>query len=214
MARRVMIIGNGDIGEGFAGLIDASDLVIRFNDCRSAGAGGERTDIVVVCNTGRPGKAMTEGPGWACNRSVWLASSIWCVRDPAKFRAMRPALLRDYPELDDFCDDYTDGFADYARNNGKDFHIIPASTHEALDRTLGAFSPEPYVVPSTGAVAIAEFITHYSKPGDKLFLAGFGHQGWDGHPWEAEKAWVEGLMSSGAIARLSTDHSPALSQGA
>lgn len=209
-----MIVGNGDIGEGLAGVIDAADLVMRFNDCRSVGPGGGKTDIVTVCNTGRPGKAMTEGSGWACNKSVWLASSIWCVRDPAKFRAMRNALLRSHPELDDFCDDYTDGFADYARKNGKDFHIVPAATHEALDRTLAAYDPAPHVVPSTGAVAIAEFLTHFRQPGDTIFLAGFGHHGWNGHPWGAEKAWIEGLVSSGAIVRLSTVGSSPLSQGA
>jgi len=202
MARRVMIVGNGEIGEGLAGIIDAADLVMRFNDCRSVGAGGGRTDIVTVCNTGRPGKAMAEGAGWANNKSVWLAASIWCIRDPAKFKAMEPDILLVHPELDDFCDDYTDGFADHARQSGKDFHIVPGATHEALDRDLAAFGPEPYVVPSTGAVAIAEFITHYRKPDDEIFLAGFGHQGWDGHPWMAEKAWVEELVQKGKLRRL------------
>lgn len=214
MARRVMIVGNGDIGEGLADVIDAADLVMRFNDCRSVGPGGGRTDIVTVCNTGRPGKAMTENTGWACNRSVWLASEIWCVRDPAKFRAMRPDILRSHPELDDFCDDYTDGFASYARDNGKGFHIIPAVTHESLDLALAAHAPGPYVVPSTGAVAIAEFLAHYRRPNDQIFLAGFGHQGWDGHPWAAEKAWVEGLIMSGQLTRLSIQHSGCHAQGA
>lgn len=207
MGRRIMIVGNGDIGEGLAAIIDAADLVMRFNDCRSVGAGGGRTDIVTVCNTGRPGKAMSEGSGWACNKSVWLASSIWCARDPAKFRAMRADILRSHPELDDFCDDYTEGFADYARQNGKDFHIIPAATHEALDRTLAAHAPEPYVVPSTGAVAIAEFLAHYRKSDDETFLAGFGHEGWGGHPWDAERQWVDDLIQRGQLARLSINNS-------
>lgn len=207
MGRSVIIVGNGEIGDGLADIIDAADLVMRFNDCRSVGPGGGRTDIVAVCNTGRPGKAMTENAGWACNRSVWLASAIWCVRDPAKFRAMSQDTLRDHPELDDFCDDHTDGFADYARQNGKDFHIIPAATQEALEETLAAHQPPPYIVPSTGAVAVAEFLAHYRKPGDEIFLAGFGHQGWEGHPWAAETAWMEDLIQRGLLARLSTDHS-------
>lgn len=202
MGRTVMIVGNGEIGEGLADTIDAADLVMRFNDCRSVGAGGGRTDIVTVCNTGRPGKAMTEGASWACNKAVWLASSIWCIRDPAKFKAMKPAILRDHPELDDFCDDYTDGFADYARLNSKDFHIVPGATHEATDRALAAYGPAPYVVPSTGAVAIAEFIAHYRKPDDEIFLAGFGHQGWEGHPWMAEKAWVDNMVRQKKLRRL------------
>jgi hypothetical protein len=202
MGRNVVIVGNGEIGEGLADIIDAADLVMRFNDCRSVGPGGGRTDIVTVCNTGRPGKAMTEGSGWACNKSVWLASSIWCVRDPRKFTTMRSDILKTHPELDDFCDDYTDGFADYSRQNAKDFHIIPASTHEALDRTLAVYRPAPYVVPSTGAVAIAEFLDHYRKPDDQVFLTGFGHQGWDGHPWEAEKTWMDDLVGRGELRRL------------
>jgi len=214
MARRIMIVGNGEIGDGFADFIDAADLVMRFNDCRSVGRGGTRTDIVTVCNTGRPGKTMSESSGWANNKSVWFASSIWCIRDPQKFKAMEADILRDHPELDDFCDDYTDGFADYARQNGKDFHIVPGATHEALDRDLAAHSPAPYVVPSTGAVAIAEFLTHYSQPTDEIVLAGFGHQGWDGHPWSAEKAWVDALVRRGRLIRLSDKHSRRCAQGA
>ena len=52
MGRRIVIVGNGEIGDGLAEAIDAADLVMRFNDCRSVGPGGERTDIVAVCNTG------------------------------------------------------------------------------------------------------------------------------------------------------------------
>lgn len=202
MGRRIVIVGNGEIGEGLAETIDASDLVIRFNDCRSAGAGGGKTDIVSVCNTGRPGKAMLEGSAWMCNNAVSLASAIWCVRDPVKFRAMHAPLLVEHPELDDFCDDYTDGFADYARKNAKDFHIIPASTHDGLDRTLASYSPPPYVVPSSGAIVIAEFLAHYRKPDDQVFLAGFGHQGWEWHPWDAEQQWVEDLVRHGNLSRL------------
>ena len=207
MGRRVVIVGNGEIHDGLADIIDSADLVMRFNDCRSVGSGGGRTDIVAVCNTGRPGKAMSEGASWACNRAVWLASEIWCVRDPQKFKAMKADILHRHPELDDFCDDFTDSFADYARENGKSFHIIPAATHEALDRALGTHDPAPYVVPSTGAVAIAEFLAHYSKPDDQILLAGFGHQGWDGHPWDAERAWVKDLIQRGLLARLTATYS-------
>jgi hypothetical protein len=207
MDRRVIIVGNGEIGDGVADFIDSADLVMRFNDCRSVGPGGGKTDIVAVCNTGRPGKAMTEGSSWAGNRSVWLASAIWCVRDPQTFKAMKPAILRTHPELDDFCNDYTDGFADYARQNGKDFHIIPGATHEALDRALAIHKPAPYVVPSSGAVAIAQFLAHHRKPGDTVFLAGFGHLGWDGHPWDAERTWVEDLIRRGQLARLTANPS-------
>jgi hypothetical protein len=199
MARSIMIVGNGEIGAGLARTIDAADVVMRFNDCRSVGAGGTRTDIVAVCNTGRPARKMLEEPGWKDNPAVIAAGSIWCVRDPGKFAAMRAPLTVTHPELDDFCDDYTHGFAAFAGCTGKDFHIVPAATHETLDRELAAFEPAPYVVPSTGLVAIAEFLAHFRQDGDQVFLAGFSHEGWEWHPWEAERRWVAHLAKQGKI---------------
>ena len=99
----------------------AADLVIRFNGCRSAGDDASRTDIVAVCNTGRPGKQMLFDGEWADHPAVQAASEIWCVRDPEKFADMRAPLLETHPELDDFCDDYTEGFRDFAAEHGKSF---------------------------------------------------------------------------------------------
>ena len=182
--------------------IDAADLVMRFNDCRSVGPGGGRTDIVTVCNTGRPGKAMTEGSGWACNKSVWLASTIWCIRDPAKFKAMKPDILRDHPELDDFCDDYTAGFATFARVTGRALKVIPQAVHKAVEAELAAFDPSPYVVPSSGLIVIAHVLANVAAPGDRVSLAGFGHEGWQWHPFAAERRWTEAQIAAGRLARL------------
>ncbi len=59
VSRKIMIVGNGEIGKEGAAAIAAADFVIRFNECRSYAASPGRTDVVAVCNTGRPGKAMT-----------------------------------------------------------------------------------------------------------------------------------------------------------
>lgn len=203
MARTIMIVGNGEIATGLAAAIDAADIVMRFNDCRSAGNGGSKTDIVTVCNTGRPGRQMAEGREWKINPAVLAASSIWCVRDPGKFAAMRASIIAEHPELDDFCDDYTDGFTAFAKETAKALHVIPGSTHERLEEELAAYHPAPYVVPSTGLVAIAEFLGAFSQPGDRIHLAGFGHQGWEWHPWEAERQWVDARIADGKLHRLS-----------
>jgi hypothetical protein len=199
MARTIMIVGNGEIAPDLAGAIDAADIVMRFNDCRSIGNGGSKTDIVTVCNTGRPGRQMVEGGEWKKNPAVLAASSIWCVRDPAKFAAMRPSIIAEHPELNDFCDDYTNGFSALSKETGKAFHVIPGSTHERLDEELAAYRPAPYVVPSTGLVAVSEFLNSFVQPGDGVQLAGFGHQGWEWHPWEAERRWVAERVSEGKL---------------
>lgn len=214
MARRIMIVGNGEIPQGMADFIDLSDMVIRFNDCRSVGPGGRRTDIVAVCNTGRPGKAMAEGDGWRRIDAVRQASAIWSVRDPAKFAEMEPDILEKWPELDDFCADYSAGFAAIADQTGKDHVVIPRAIHEQMDAALQAYSPEPYVCPSSGMIAIAHVLEENGTAGDNLALAGFGHEGWSGHPFVAERQLVDALINQGRLTRISNLSIFSASQGA
>lgn len=204
MARSIVIVGNGGIPEGVAEAIDAADMVIRFNDCRSVGRGGRRTDVVAVCNTGRPALAMLGGGGWKTREAVRQAGEIWCVRDPAKFAAMRPALAGSHPDLDDFCDDYTLGFETFAAVTGRRLRIVPAAVHEALDLALSAFSPPSYVVPSSGLVVVADVLANLAGEADRVSIAGFGHEGWAWHPFAAERCWVEAQVAAGRLGRI--DH--------
>jgi hypothetical protein len=213
-ARQIMIVGNGPVDCGVAALIDAADLVIRFNGCRNFGAAGRKTDIIAVCNTGRPGAAMLADPNWRDSEAVNATAEIWSVRDPDKFAAMRPELAVTHPELDDFCDDYTDGFAAFASANGKHHRIITRAVHEDLDRALEAYAPGPYVVPSSGMVVVHAILSDPAHADDTIILVGFGHTGWDGHPFDAESRLTDQLIASGRLMRLAPLFTHALSQGA
>ncbi len=204
-ARRFAIVGNGPVAAAAEAAILAADCVIRFNDCRSAGAQAARTDIVAVCNTGRPGKAMTEATAWRHNQAVAAAREIWSIRDPQMFAEMRAPLALTHPELDDFCDDYTDGFAAICAAEGKRHTVLPAATHQRLALELAALDAAPFVVPSTGLIVIAEVLWNHARAGDVILLAGFGHQGWEWHPWEAERLWVEAEAAAGRVVRLAAD---------
>ncbi|ULR46718.1 Urease operon accessory protein [Rhizobium sp. K102] len=195
-----MIVGNGEVGEGDAGIIDVADFVIRFNDCRSYGAGGSRTDAVAVCNTGRPAKAMLGSREWRTHSGVVSAREIWSVRDPKKFAAMRAPLAVSHPDLDDFCDDYTDAFSAFCAETGKTHVVIDTSLHEAVDASLSAFAPAPYVVPSSGMIVIAEVLNTYADA--EVTLAGFGHAGWEWHPFAAERQLVDSYIAVGRLRRL------------
>jgi hypothetical protein len=203
MERRIMIVGNGEIPEGAAEVIDLADLVIRFNDCRSIGAGGSRTDIVAVCNTGRPAKAMTSSDQWRQSDPVRQASSIWSVRNPEKFLAMRPGIVEAHPELEDFCDDYSADFEAFALSSGKEHVVLPAVVHDKLDDALRVFATEPYVCPSSGLIAIAHILDTTVPDRDRIMIAGFGHTGWDGHPFAAEKQLVDAFEAEGRLTRIS-----------
>lgn len=203
MSRRIAIVGNGSIPNGVAGAIDSADLVIRFNDCRSAGRGGRKTDVVAVCNTGRPALSMLGGGRWKGSDPVRQAREFWCVRASKMFAAMRPALARSHPDLDDFCDDYTLGFEVFARATNRRLGVIPAESHYRLDAALAAFDPAPYVVPSSGLIVIAH-VLETAQEGDRIGIAGFGHEGWIWHPFAAERCWVGAQIAAGRLERL--DH--------
>lgn len=212
-ARQIMIVGNGPVHDGAAPLIDAADLVIRFNGSRNFGAAGRRTDIIAVCNTGRPGAQMLADPAWRDSEAVSRTAEIWSVRDPDKFSDLKPQLATSHPELDDFCDDYTDGFATFATANGKRHRIIHRGVHEALDASLLALGAEPYVVPSSGMVVIQALLTDPDHAEDTIILAGFGHSGWDGHPFDAERRLVDRYIAGGRVMRLQPLFASSLAQG-
>jgi hypothetical protein len=56
------------------------------------------------------------------------------------------------------------------------------------------------VVPSSGLIVIAEVMT--SRPDDDIVLAGFGHVGWDGHPFAAERKLVDAYVEAGRLRRF------------
>jgi hypothetical protein len=207
-----MIVGNGEVGDEGRAAIAAAGFVIRFNECRSYALSPGRTDAVAVCNTGRPGKAMTGDTGWRTLRGVIEASEIWCVRDPDKFAEMRAPLALSHPELDDFCDDYTSQFKAFCKEAGKRHVVVEKVIHEAVDAELAAFDPGPYVVPSTGLIAIAEAFRRF--PDTQIGLAGFGHSGWDGHPFTAERQLTDRYIAEGRLVRYAADPSHSSSQGA
>ncbi|MCM2473218.1 Urease operon accessory protein [Rhizobium sp. CG5] len=197
-----MIVGNGPVPEGADAVIDAADFVIRFNDCRSFGRAGQRTDVIAVCNTGRPARNMIGSETWRDSAPVVACSQIWSVRDPEKFEEMRRPLVLSHPELDDFCDDYTEAFRTFAEGQGKVHEVIDRRVHEAMDAALSAHQPPPYVVPSSGMVVIGALLDNPAYGQDAISIAGFSHEGWDGHPFAAEKRLVEAYVAQGSLHRL------------
>lgn len=204
MTRTIMIVGNGDIEQRVAQRIDGADMVIRFNGARNFDHAGSRTDVVAVCNTGRPAKAMVQNAEWRDSVPVQDCRAIWSVRDPQKFQQIKPNVLADFPELTDFFDDYTEAFGAFARERNKDHVVLPAALHDAVDTELAAFRPAPYVVPSSGLMVMAHVLNDPAYAGDDIAFAGFSHQGWEGHPFEAERQWVNTYVTAGRLTRLDT----------
>ena len=131
--------------------------------------------------------------------AVVAATQIWSVRDPSKFAALRPRLAVAHPDLDDLCDDHTSGFVEFCARSGKAHRVIEAAVHDTVDRALAAFKPAPYVTPSSGMIVIADVLARFAD--SRVLLAGFGHTGWDGHPFAAERELVESYVAGGRVRR-------------
>lgn len=202
MSHKIAIVGNGSFSRGDAIVIDDCDLVVRFNDCRSIGEGGFRTDVVAVCNTGRPALSMVRQRSWTEHTAGASASELWCVRDAGKFKELKERLG---PELDDFCDNYTAEFAMFAAKTGKAFRVIPRHHHDRIDVELQSMTSESYIVPSSGLMAIA-YVLDQAVVGDEVVLAGFDHRGWSGHPFDAERKLIDGFIADGRLRRIAGFH--------
>lgn len=204
MTRSIAIVGNGSFSSKDASIIDDCDVVVRFNDCRSVGAGGIWTDVVGVCNTGRPALSMVRQRSWLENAAVVSATELLCVRDSSKFAELRKNLD---PDLNDFCDDYTAEFASFAADTGKAFKTIPRHHHDRIDIEISKITSIKYVVPSSGLMVITYFLEEAAGFGDQILLAGFDHCGWSGHPFDAERLLIEGLIYEGRLQRIGVPQS-------
>eukprot|EP01035_Chromulina_nebulosa_P057159 gene57159-78325_t len=140
---------------------------------------------------------MLADRSWRDSEAVRAASEIWSVRHPDMFDALRPRLALSHPELDDFCDNYTDGFSAFAAASGKSHRVMAASIHQAVDAALAGVNPEPYVVPSSGMVVVYDILHDVHHVDDRVILAGFGHVGWEGHPFQAERRLTDCYIAAG-----------------
>jgi hypothetical protein len=200
--RFIVIMGNGKPERDMRAEVDAADLVIRFNGCRNhGGASGTRSDVVAVCNTGQPASAMLGG-GWADLAPVRAAATIWAVRNPEAFASRRADILARRPDLADFFDDRTADFAAMAEAAGKAFLLFDAAVQNRLDAALAPLTDVDYVVPSSGLLVIEHVLGSVAAPEDDVAIAGFGHAGWSGHPFAAERRLIDRFEHDGRLRRL------------
>ncbi|MGN8114464.1 Urease operon accessory protein [Labrys sp. 22185] len=196
----ILLVGNGPISPDAVSLADQASFVVRFNDCRSYADLPGPTHAVAICNTGRPGYAMATSTKWRSHSAIREAGELWCVRNPAKFLDLRAAILDMWPDLTDFCDDHTSRFATYCAVVGKDFLVFDRKLHDEVDRDLADLAAPPYVVPSSGMLALHYVLQRFAHL--PIILVGFTHQGWEWHPFSAEKTLVDRYIRLGRVTRL------------
>jgi hypothetical protein len=203
LVKRIALVGNGPGSSGFGREIDAHDKVIRFNAAASQGTTGDRTDVLVLVNTGESGARFATDPSAIKDAAFIRAAEIWFPRHP---KVVQRALRICPPEDREFWQDFS-GEIIRRRLYGKPFRYLPARTSWHAEDLLRPLGMEHGMQPSSGMMVIADIhrrnkISIYRT---ELTLYGFTHEGWSRHPWNAERAFIE---AAPWITKVSSEKTP------
>lgn len=193
--KRMIILGNAPMTMDMSEYIDASDLIVRFNECRNYGKGtGSRVDVLCINNFGQPAEEWAKDQTYKKLPFIGQVREIWLPRTPSllehrktvKDRHFNPARFRDL------------GDALVSGNQLEDRSIVKFSDalNERILNDLKSLSSGEFREPSTGILAIAHILAQPRFADYRKIILGFTFEGWTGHPWSGEKALVERYLAS------------------
>lgn len=186
----IFLVGNGPTSD-LNDIIDRADLVVRMNTVPTFGkTTGTKTDILVLVNTGSPGLELLSLKGVMSNPAFKLAREIRLPVCPERAAVRRAA----HPERSNQMSEWS-----HLTKHEVYRDKIITNVHGHIAAKLEAKLNSP--VPSTGMTITEQFVTNFQR-GHKIHLCGFEHKGWDGHPWEAEKALTNSYVDQGLIIRV------------
>jgi hypothetical protein len=200
--KQVAIIGNAELQQDYADLVDSSDLVIRFNTPLSwAHKSGRRFDIWVLAN-GKGGQRFADAQLFRSAPYRDLPDEIWFPRPLALHRSLPLHPMYGGDRVSEGMDiDYGDSIL-LANNLSQPILRLDTGCYQrCFDRLYPASVANSYVLmPSAGFI-----VTHYvleQMPDTHVLLIGFTFQGWPGHPWLLEQENIVAMHQQGRLQLL------------
>ncbi|WP_244642357.1 hypothetical protein [Phyllobacterium sp. 628] len=194
------IVGNGPIAADLSAAIDASDFVVRFNEPKcSIGMSGTRTDILFMCNAGKPMQRRLSDP-------LFLQSPILQAAEQVILAYHPHIIARYFPKPNPLSQikgrrsDWTMETVKALGAVGKANTILPVQFYLNGCRELGL--PEAQmgkVFPSTGYFGIYYVLNHKQFANWDISVCGFSWQGWKRHAWADEQQWVKSKVETGRL---------------
>jgi|GEM_PF-711247 len=203
--RRIAIVGNAPLQRGVASRIDAAAHVIRFNKAPGlAGRAGRRTDELYLINHGgQMAEWLADGtlhhhPALRVARQVVLPIPMLSGHLTPRQAARREA--NGARPIDPDRINHLHAARRTLLRAGHRVHVVGASDYRRAQRALDTTAPTggAALYPSTGFIAIVRSVAQALRS-DRIELYGFGFQGWSGHAWEAERAWVRRAALAGRL---------------
>lgn len=191
---KVVLVGNAPLTRDHSGFVDAADFVVRFNLPASWGReGGTRFDAWVIAN-GNGGRQFAVKRSFAEAPYRDLPSEIWFPRAVEVHRRLREGRAESF--LSERSERDLAQRILRANRLRQRWRRFDAGFYWRCLERLGA-ERDPTMVPSAGFMATNHVLERFE--GGEITLVGFTFQGWEGHPWRLEEAFVQRMAAEGAL---------------
>jgi hypothetical protein len=193
----IALVGNAPPRRDCGAAIDACDAVVRVN--RAAGLDaqtGSRVTRLALVNCGGQMREWLQEPAFAGLPALRRAGAVVLPAHPDKDAAMagRPTA----PAQNADGANYAPQAQARLRAAGKRAHILRPGVFVAAWRVIGAPPLAPgMAAPSTGLLALVWLLGLRGRP--TIHLWGFAFDGWRGHDWPRERAFVEDQARRGRV---------------
>jgi hypothetical protein len=176
----IALVGNGPITEDYRSFISEHEIVVRMNLCANLDKTGDKTDFIALVNSGRSVMVIFDNAE-ALEPARRNCKKIWIVRHTSVVASLKKNFFYNK-------DDPYEG-RDFSFRIARKFAPTPCEMFEAniwedASRIILAHGGDNKQ-PSTGLLTFLRLQELY--PGKIVNLFGFTHEGWEGHPWDAEK---------------------------
>ncbi len=211
------IVGSAPLKEDFSEFIDNCDCVVRFNNCKNYGGhSGVKTDLLILNSAGDRNVSVSLldllQPRTAAEIAADLpfvtnAQQIWFIRPPAQAlqhfyltetdpqNRIVQSELKNLEKFGNMADELVRhlGIPRYKVRK------VTAAEYRDLWRALRRYGPTRAVTPSTGTVGIHLLLADPKFRSFEKHILGFTWEGWDGHPWALEYAYIRKLVLAGEL---------------
>ena len=200
----VLIIGNASPTFDARPHVERADYIVRFNGCAGLHQQyGSRTHRVYLCNTGSVARRFIRDPE-IINRltSTGTEEIVFSYpRIPISRLAYCTLIGKRGTAID-----RTLQLGQVLNQSGQRWSRLPQSVFDtAVQRikTTPGFTEfrrrAPVWAPSSGCLALMHIAHDPLFADHEIHVLGFGFNGWEGHPWFAERAFAETLQRAGRL---------------
>ena len=193
----ISLVGNAPHERDRSAAIDASDSVIRINNCFGlGGVNGSRTTHLFLINCGGQMREWLDDPDFLARPAVAQADEILLPIHPGKDDLIEPP-LSEAEHLAPDARNWAPEAEARLRADGRSVTRVGVETFLRAAAIIGYEQPQRDMsAPSTGLIALLWALETFGGPID---VYGFGFDGWDGHRWDRERAFFETMQNEGRV---------------